>query len=234
MTRHRLTVLLVLLTLAPGAMATAQQGTSAQSSDEGSLWSGAVVASTLGLGVELSGRSNPVVGLRGGYFLFAMSRSSTVSGIDYDLNPRLRNGTLMLDLFPGGKIFRVSGGVIFSGTKVGATGQLNGPVQIGGQIYPAAAVGSLTGEASYKHGVIPYAGIGFSSTAKFTVTFDLGVGFSGYPQVRLSADSPLTGSALEQLQQSVAEEQAQAQAEVESHSWAKYYPVISVGFKFRF
>jgi hypothetical protein len=220
--------------LVPGARVTAQQGRSAQSSDEESLWYGAVVASTLGLGVELSGRSNPVVGLRGGYFLFGMSRSSTISGINYDLKPRLRNGTLMLDLFPGGKVFRVSGGVIFSGTKVGATGQLSGPVQIGDQIYPSAAVGSLTGEASYQHGIIPYAGIGFSSTAKFTVTFDLGVGFSGYPQVRLSADSPLTGTALEQLQQSVAAEQAQAQAEVESHSWAKYYPVISIGFKFRF
>ena len=234
MIRRPFAPLLGMLLLGTPLSASGQELAKAEPDDGRSLWAGAVVVSTLGIGAEFSGRSNPVIGLRGGYFLFGFSHQREVQGIAYDLAPRLRNGTVMLDLFPGGGLFRVSGGVIFSSSRVDAKGVLTGPVTIGDQTYQPADVGDLTGKAAYPHGIIPYAGIGFSSQARFTVTFDLGVGFSGYPRVELTANSPLTGTALQQLEASVAQEQAQIQQEIESHGWAKFYPVVSLGFKFRF
>jgi len=234
MIRTPLAPLLGVLLLGAPLTANGQQTSRGEPEDGRSLWAGTLVVSTLGIGGELSGRSNPVIGLRGGYFLFGLSHQREIQGIAYDVKPRLRNGTVMLDLFPGGGLFRVSGGVIFSGSRVDAKGVLAGPVTIGDQTYQPADVGGLNGKATYQHGVIPYAGIGFSSQARFTVTVDLGVGFSGYPRVELTADSPLTGTELQQLEASLAQEQAQIQQGIESHSWAKFYPVVSLGFKFRF
>lgn len=197
-------------------------------------WSASAVASTLGIGIELTGRSNPLVGIRGGYFLFSHSWPNTVQGIEYDLTPKLRNGEVMIDLHPGGGVFRVSGGILFAGSHVDAVGQLTGPVDIGGTIYQPADVGSLTGKVAHDKSIVPYFGIGIASMARFTVTFDLGVGLSGYPTVALSADSPLTGAELAELEASIQAEEAQIQHEIESHWWAKYYPVVSIGFKYKF
>jgi hypothetical protein len=201
--------------------------------DEGPRWSIAAVASTLGLGGELSGRANPIVGLRGGYYLFGWSTSNDVEGISYDLKPKLRNGTALLDLYPGGSWFRVSGGIVYGSPEVNATGVLDGPVTIGSTTYPPAAVGSLKGHVYYSRGIRPYAGIGVAANTRFTVTFDIGVVFAGYPTVDLTADSPLTGSALAQLEQNLAAEEAQVQAEIETRKWAKFYPAVSLGFKYK-
>lgn len=206
----------------------------AQQPTEPSLWSVSAVVSTLGLGAEFTGRANPIVGLRGGYFLFGLNRDDVVQGIDYRLKPRLRNGTVMLDLHPGGRAFRLSGGLLFNSSHVDATGVLDGPVTIGDSVYQPADVGQLTGLAKYKKTTMPYVGIGVASDAQFTITVDAGIGFSGYPRVRLSADSPLTGAEREALDQSLAQEQAQIQKDIESQWWAKFYPVFSIGFKLRF
>ena len=216
-------VLLLLLSAAPVA---AQD-------DEGPRWSISAVASTLGLGGELSGRANPIVGVRGGYYLFGWSTSDVVEGISYDLKPKLRNGTALLDLYPGGGWFRLSGGIVYGSPEVEAVGRLTGPVTIGSTTYPPAAVGTLTGRAYYTKSIRPYAGIGIASNARFTVTFDVGVVFAGYPVVDLTADSPLTGSALDQLEQNLRAEEAEIEAEIRTKSWAKYYPAISLGVKFR-
>lgn len=222
----------ILATLVLGLLGPAAAQAQRAQSNEPQWWISAV-ASTLGLGGELSGKSNPVVGIRGGYFLFGWSTSDEIEGIRYDLSPKLRNGTALLDLFPGGGWFRLSGGIVYGTPEVKAVAQLSGPVTIGNTTYPAAAVGSLTGRAWYEKGVRPYAGIGIASSARFTVTFDVGVVFSGYPSVTLTADSPLTGAALEQLQQDVAAEQAAIEEWIRSTSWAKYYPVVSLGVKLR-
>jgi hypothetical protein len=201
--------------------------------DEGPRWAISAVASTLGLGGELTGRANPIVGIRGGYYLFGWSTTDAVEGITYDLKPKLRNGTALLDLYPGGGWFRLSGGIVYGSPEVKAVGQLTGPVEIGGTTYPPAAVGTLSGRAYYTRGIRPYAGIGIASNARFTVTFDVGVVFTGHPSVDLSADSPLTGSALQQLEADVAAEEAQVEADIRSKTWAKYYPVVSLGVKVR-
>jgi hypothetical protein len=121
--------------------------------DEGPNWSISAVASTLGLGGELSGRANPIVGVRGGYYLFGWSTSEAVEGISYDLKPKLRNGTALLDLYPGGGWFRLSGGIVYGSPEVRAVGQLTGPVTIGSTTYPPAAVGTLNGRAYYTKGI---------------------------------------------------------------------------------
>jgi hypothetical protein len=140
----------------------------------------------------------------------------------------------MLDLHPGGRAFRLSGGLLFNSSRVDATGLLDGPVAIGDSMYQSADVGQLSGLVKYKKTTMPYFGIGVASDARFTITVDAGIGFSGYPRVSLSADSPLTGAEREALDQSLVQEQAQIQQDIESEWWAKFYPVFSIGFKLRF
>jgi hypothetical protein len=206
----------------------------AQQPTEPSLWYVSAVVSTLGLGAEFTGRANPIVGLRGGYFLFGLNRDDVVQGVSYQLKPRLRNGTVMIDLHPGGKAFRLSGGFLFNSSRVDAAGVLDGPVTIGDSVYQPADIGQLTGLAKYKKKAMPYFGIGVASDARFTITVDAGVGLSGYPKISLTADSPLTGAEREALDQSLAQEEAQIQQDIESRWWAKFYPVFSIGFKLRF
>jgi hypothetical protein len=221
--------LAALLACVPGATTAA-----AQQPTEPSLWSVSAVVSTLGLGAEFTGRANPIVGLRGGYFMFGLNRDDVVQGISYQLNPRLRNGTVMLDLHPGGKAFRISGGFLFNNSRVSAAGVLDGPVAIGDSVYQPTDVGQLTGLAKYTKKTMPYFGIGVASDARFTITVDAGLGFSGYPKVSLKADSPLTGPEREAFEQNLGQEEAQIQQEIESQWWAKFYPVFSIGFKLRF
>jgi hypothetical protein len=207
---------------------------SAQDGDFVPSWSASAVASTLGFGLELTGRSNPLVGIRGGYFLYSHTWRSEVEGIDYDLTPKLRNGEVLLDLHPGAGIFRLSGGILFAGTRVEAVGVTTGPIDIGGTTYPPSDIGTLTGKVEWDKSIVPYVGIGVASQARFTVTFDLGIGFAGYPKVALKADSPLTGAELAELEASLEAEEAQIQREIESKWWAKFYPVVSIGLKYRF
>jgi hypothetical protein len=213
--------ILALVAMAPLGPLDAQVGLSAR-------------ASTLGVGGELSIRPSRYLGLRAGGHYFSFTRSATIEGIAYDLTPRFQNGFGIVDLHPFGSAFHLSGGMLWNSNEGGVVAQLTGPITIGGQIYQPADVGSLTGLVTYQKEAVPYAGLGFSGRGRVSLLFDLGLVFSGFPQVSLSSATNLTGPARDALLQSVQQEAQEIQTEIESRSYLKYYPVVSVGIRLGF
>lgn len=190
-----------------------------------------VRASTLGVGGELSLRPSRYLGVRAGGSYLTFSRQATIEGISYDLTPRLQNGTAMVDLHPLGGSFHLSGGLLWNSNRGDIAARLTGPVTIGAQTYQPAEVGALTGRVDYRKKYVPYAGLGFSGRGTISLLFDLGVAFSGYPQVSLTGAPNLTGPARDAFDQNVQQEIQAIQAEIESRRYLRFYPVVSLGLR---
>lgn len=187
-------------------------------------------ASTLGIGVELSYRANRLLGVRAGGNYLQFSRDATVENIDYHLTPHFESGSAILDLYPMGGSFHLSGGLLLNHNKGTMLARLNQNIQIGGTTYTPSEIGSLTGTVDFKKAA-PYFGIGFAGRGRIAILFDLGVGLTGTPRVSLVGQTPLTGSAKAQFDADVAQEEAQIRSAIDGKSYLKYHPVLSLGFK---
>jgi hypothetical protein len=188
-------------------------------------------ASTLGVGGELSLRPSRYLGLRAGGNYLTFSRQATIEGIAYDMTPRLQSGLAMVDLHPFGGSFHLTGGMLWNSNEGRVEAQLTGPVTIGAQTYQPSEVGALTGVVGYSSKYVPYAGLGFSGRGRVSLLFDVGVGFSGHPQVALTGATNLTGQAKVVFDQNVQQEIQSIQADIDSRSYLRYYPVVSLGLR---
>jgi hypothetical protein len=179
---------------------------------------------SLGLGADVAIAIHPNVGLRAGGNFFPFGINFTTSGIDYSLDLPSPQFMLLADLYPAGS-FRVSAGLMIPSANFDLTGELDGPVNIGGSTYTPAQVGSLTGTLETRD-VSPYIGIGFGNPASGRVGFflDLGVAFHGNPQASATVDGPI--SAAPGFQQDLDREIQDIQDDVEN---IIVYPVLSVG-----
>jgi hypothetical protein len=190
-------------------------------------------ASTLGIGAELSYRANRLIGVRIGGNYLKFSRDATIENIDYHLTPRFESGSAILDLFPMGGAFHISGGLLINHNEGRMVARLSQSIEIGGTTYTPAQIGALIGTVDFRK-TAPYLGLGLAGRGNVAVLLDLGVGFTGTPRVGLVGQTPLTGSAKAQFDADVAQEQAQIRAEVDGKSYLKYHPVVSLGLKIGF
>jgi hypothetical protein len=194
----------------------------------------AVRASTLGVGGELSIRPSRYLGLRLGGNYLTFTRSATIEGIAYDVTPKLQSGMAIAELHPFGNAFHLAGGIVWNSNQGTVAARLDRPITIGGQTYDPSMVGSLTGLVNYQDRYAPYAGIGFGGRSRVSLLFDLGVVFSGYPRVALTGSSNLTGQAKVVFDQNVEQEVATIQTDIQSRSYLKYHPVVSLGLRVGF
>ena len=187
--------------------------------------------STLGVGGELLMRAGRGFGFRLGGNYFQLSRDLTIQDNHYTVTPHFENGTAIVDLFPFGGPFHLSGGVILNYNE----GRLVGhpPFSIGGQSYTGDEVTEFTGMVSFKRSA-PYVGLGLAGRGRFALLLDLGVGFTGTPIVTLSGETTLQGSAKTDLETRLLAEQQKVQDEIDSHVWLRYHPVVSLGLKLGF
>jgi hypothetical protein len=190
-------------------------------------------ASSLGLGAELSFRAARNIGIRLGGNYLEFSRDATVEDIDYHLTPHFENGTAILDLHPFGGSFHLSGGLLLNYNEGEMVATLNHDLVIGGTTYTPQEIGSLTGTVTFRK-TAPYLGLGFAGRSRIAFLFDLGVGFTGTPQVDLVVDTNLTGQAKAEFDANVEQERAEVQAEINKHRVLRYHPVVSLGIKFGF
>jgi hypothetical protein len=188
--------------------------------------------STLGIGAEVSYRASRLVGLRAGGNWLRFTRDGTVDEIDYEITPKLTNATALLDLFPFGGAFHLTGGLMVNGNEGRLDAVLNQPVQIGGNTYSPQEVGSLIGAVTFDD-IAPYAGLGFAGSGAVSFLFDLGVAFSGRPRATLAGNTNLTGVDKTIFDANVELEQMELQAEIDDREYLKYHPVISIGIRIR-
>jgi len=188
---------------------------------------------TPGIGIALSTPLSPTFSARFGLNAFNYDDRVSQSGIDYQADLKLRSGLILLDWYPAGSGFRVSGGLVFNENYLDARGVArDGSFSIGGVSYPAAQVGELSGEVRFRS-LAPYVGFGYSKgfgrDGRWGVTFDAGVIVQGKPEVSLTARGPAADDPA--FQQSLAQEERDLEDDLDSF---RYFPVLSLGVRYGF
>ena len=190
-----------------------------------------VKAGTLGIGVEGTWRPLPYLDLRLGANQYDYSDTGFYGGINYDAEVNLDNyyvtGNFRFPLSP----FRLTGGLYSNGNEFNAVSGDNGAIIIiGGDPYPADAVGTLTASAAFDS-TSPYFGVGFDFTVfgKVGMNLAFGVLWQGSPQLSIATDGLLAGDPT--FEASLDAERVELENELSDY---KAWPVVSLGFVFNF
>lgn len=192
---------------------------------------------TTGLGLHASVPMRSDMNARFGVNFLDYSTDGNTSNVNYDFKLKMKTVDALLDYFPMGNGFRVSGGVVYNGNKIEARGRPNaaGTFRLNGTTYTAATVGTLNGEIDFRK-VAPYLGIGWgNAVAKdrgWGVSADLGILFQGTPRTTLT-NAGCTGTAAlcAQLASDIAAENRALRDEVKDF---KAFPVARIGVHYRF
>ncbi len=207
-----------------------------------------VNASTLGIGAQAAIGLTRKLNLRGGFDLFNYNRTFTRDGIHYDGTLDLRSGQVLLDWFPGGRVFHISPGVLlYNGNQLNANASVPAghTFTLGSTTFRSNPADPVTGKGKMdfnKAGPMILFGFGnpVPRTRHFSVNFDLGIAYHGTPAVSLA----LAGSACDvtgAVCRNAATDpvvQSARQSEVyklnKDAEPYKVYPVISIGVGYRF
>jgi hypothetical protein len=203
-------------------------------------------AGSLGLGLELTLGISPQLNARLGANGFNYTDSHReVSGIEYDATAKLRTATALLDWHPGGYGFRLTGGLVYNGTRIEGTSlpPASGFYDIGGVPVPVALVGTLNGKIDFNP-TVPYLGLGWGNALlpgktpgkKVGFYADAGVMFQGRGRATLTpnipAGSPLNNpTARAALDILLRREESEIEDKVADYT---VYPVVSLGLSYRF
>jgi hypothetical protein len=183
---------------------------------------------TLGIGLEVTQSVVPKVNVRFGVNFFKYDYDTTKDDIRYDFGLRLRSVNIFGDVHPLPAFFsglRLSAGLLYSKNRVDMVALPSGTYEIGGQTYTSADVGTLTGKVDLKDWPL-YLGIGWGNAASgvIGIAFDVGVAFSGSPNIDLNTTGLLSNDA--SFRQELAREQTDLEDEL---SVFKVYPNLSLG-----
>lgn len=199
-------------------------------------------AGTLGLGAELTIGLLPRLDGRLGVNGFSYSDRREASDIEYDADARLRTATALLDLHPGGHAFRLTGGLVWNGTRVDGHSRpsSSGTYDISGVQIPVSVVQRLDARAEFDP-IAPYVGLGWGnpirSGRRAGISFDLGVIFQGKADVKLTPvipqNSPINTTPGARQVFDILLEREERELEDEASDY-DLYPVVSLGVWYRF
>lgn len=187
---------------------------------------------TLGLGGDVIVNVLTDVNLRLGVGWFDLDFDGEVQDIDYEFDLDLLTFPLLVDWYPFENKFHVSAGIVLNQTEASLDAMYNGTLDIGDETYSAEEIGVLSGDLSFRD-VAPYIGIGwgnaFGKARRWGFMTDLGVAFTGSPNIALSATGTLAGDP--DFQADLAREERDLQDDLDDF---KIYPVLSANLYFRF
>jgi hypothetical protein len=181
---------------------------------------------TLGLGVDASIGLTPQLGVRGGMNFMPWQPEAEFEDVDFELELPSPTFLGLLDWYPGGGSFRLSGGAVLFSEDTEVRGRAAEPVEIGDQTYTPEQIGTLSGDFVTRD-LAPYLGIGVGKLGGRRgpgLAIDLGVAFHGRPDVQLSASGPI--AELPEFQANLREEEENIEDDA---SWFRVYPVLSIG-----
>lgn len=189
-------------------------------------------ASTLGAGAELT--TNIVPGLFNARLQvngFRYNKTITDTQVTYDGRLKLFSVGAIADIYPFASQFRISGGLYYNGNKVDITGKPSaaGTFVFNGITYTRASLGSVNGTIDFNK-FAPYLGIGWgdaiSSGSPFGFSFELGALYQGKPKTSITTSRTVAG-----LSTSIAVEKKKLDDALNNF---KFYPVVALGFNWRF
>lgn len=192
---------------------------------------------TTGLGAHVHIPIQPQLNARLGINALRYNFDGSTSDLDYDFKLKLRTFDALLDYFPQGTGFRITGGIVFNGNEIDALGlpTAGGTYTFNGRTYSTATAGTLNGKVDFRN-VAPYLGIGWGNAlAKekgWRFSTDLGVMFQGSPRTSLtSTGCTAPAPVCAQLAADVAAENAELNDELDDF---KTYPVLRLGASYVF
>jgi hypothetical protein len=212
-----------------------------------------VKASLLGVGAEVAARVTHRTNARVGFNVLGYSRNFSKDGINYGGHLSFRTVEAHYDIFPWAKSFHVSPGVLaYIGNPITASAIVPGNQNftLGGQSYysdPSAPV-TANGRVNFNQ-VSPMVTVGWwnlvsrRESKHFSVPVELGVAFQGSPKSTLNftgnvcnAPSGALGASCMSASNSTVQNNIVAeQSKINKNmSPFKAYPIISVGFGYKF
>ena len=200
----------------------------------------AVRAGTTGIGGEVGIGLTGKLNIRGHFSTFTYGYTETTTGEDPNLTVDADAGigalSAFLDLHPFGNSFRLTAGAGKNKFDVSATGRALDSVCFGdetqnggcdGKQFSPDKIGVLEGNITYPSSIHPYMGIGFgnlgSGESLVTVLFDLGVFYTGAPEIGLENNGLFRPTT----------EPENLQALNDGFESFKWYPVLTIGIGFR-
>lgn len=158
--------------------------------------------------------------------------------VDYKLDGKLATFDLLFDWYVlSQSSFRLTGGVLYNGTRFKATGvpAANGSFDFNGTTYSTTDIGSLQGEVRFRRAA-PYIGIGWGNALtpnkRWNFSADLGAFHQGKAQVNLIAFGCTTSKTVcNQLVSDVNVEELRLQEEASDY---EVYPVLRASISYSF
>jgi hypothetical protein len=193
-------------------------------------------AGTTGLGGGIAATFGSYFGARIGYTSYEHKVDDLEeSGLTFDGKAKIGGMHALLDWHPFGGNFRLSAGAIENASLSARVQPIADTYTLNGTSYSADDIGDATGAAEYES-ISPYAGVGFgralSSDGRFAFSADLGVVFTGSPEVELNATCRIQNAMLcAQIEDDVATERAALQDDADE---LEYWPVLSLGLSYKF
>ena len=186
-----------------------------------------VKVSTYGWGAEFG------VGFTDWFTLRATATTGSVSGnyeeddLDYDAELDVGGYGLLADFFPMRGTFRLTAGLLANRNEVDLKAVPTVPIDIGGNTYPPALVGTLSGLVEFD-GTVPYFGVGWGNVAsgrRFGFLVDIGFIHQGSGQVGLSSSTGLIPQSDLDAEAAIIEDDI---------SDFDFWPILSFGLAIRF
>ena len=194
----------------------------------------AAKAGTTGIGADLTVGLARSLNLRLGAQAYTRSETRTEQEIEYDAKLELVSGEILLDVHPGGRGFRISGGAIVNGNAVTAVSSEDAVYTINGVPYPVGLVGRLRGRVD-TNDVAPYLGIGWGNAVApggpWRFALDVGAFYQGKPKVSLTAEPLIPALLPPRFEQDLEAERQEIEDDLDSYT---VYPVVALGVSYRF
>lgn len=191
----------------------------------------ALRAGTLGPGVEVTAGLLPQVNVRAGAHQFSYQRQDEFTEDDFrvqgDSDLRLSSAALFVDFVPFKRLLRLTGGLVYNGNHANVLVTPLDAYEIHNKTFSPEKIGTLSARVGHKSAIQPYAGIGLGNTvragssSRISLLLDLGILFTGSPDVQMEGTSMIAPTALQA-------------DEIEAHlEGIQFYPVVSLGLSYK-
>lgn len=208
-----------------------------------------VKVGVLGVGMEVATPLNRYLNLRAGGNFFNFSDTLSDSGVNYTANLRFRSAEASIDWFPWARGFHISpGALLYNGNQITATAlipggdsfTLNDTDYISSPSDPVHGSGSIVFAKAAPKLTVGWGNLVPRSGRHFSFPFEVGFSYAGDPKVALNFAGTVCDPNGLGCQSIASDPSAQAnvagqqQKIVNDVAPARFFPILSTGFAFRF